>query len=655
MIRVVTCLVAEHDLRFVVVAYVVCFLACLAAINLFHRARPKRRARLVWIVTAGVATGGGIWATHFIAMLGYEPGVTIAYDIWLTTISLLAAIAITSFGMAIAVYGPARWAPGVGGAVVGGGVACMHYLGMLAVELPGRIDWWPDLIAISIVLAMLMSAPALIIASRHDGRRAVVGAAFLLTLAIVALHFTAMGAVQIVPDPTRAMTQLVLPPTLLAIAVAAVALGVLATSLAGAFFDGRLRQQNERLTAALNNMSHGLSMLDESERLIVCNEPYLHMYKLSPEQAAPGLTLRQLLENRRSTGTFTGDPDEYVVDYRKRITEGKITNTTVEMTDGRVFAVSTRPMQSGGAVVIHEDITEQRRNDKERASFLEQEQRRAKIEAAICSFRERVESVLKTVADRAVAMRATASSLLDSFGRTTQRAEGAVQTSNRASANVETAATAADELSTSIAEISRQLSQTTEVVRLAVVEAQGTNDEIAGLAQGAQKIGDVVKLIRAIAEQTNLLALNATIEAARAGEAGKGFAVVASEVKSLAVQTAKATEEIAGQIAAVQDSTTGAVDAIRRITSRMQEISSYTSTVAASVQQQDAATGEISENVGSAAGGAKEIVSALSDVAGAATDSRHSAQTLVAASEEVASAAVDLRGQVESFLTKVAV
>ena len=113
---------------------------------------------------------------------------------------------------------------------------------------------------------------------------------------------------------------------------------------------------------------------------------------------------------------------------------------------------------------------------------------------------------------------------------------------------METAAVAADELSRSIAEISRQLTHTTNIVGLATSEARATDGEIGGLADGAQKIGDVVKLIRNIAGQTNLLALNATIEAARAGEAGKGFAVVASEAKSLAVQTAKATEDIASHI-----------------------------------------------------------------------------------------------------------
>jgi methyl-accepting chemotaxis protein len=178
--------------------------------------------------------------------------------------------------------------------------------------------------------------------------------------------------------------------------------------------------------------------------------------------------------------------------------------------------------------------------------------------------------------------------------KTSQRAEGAVQASNEASANVETAASAANEMSTSIDEISRQLGQTNNLVGIATSEAGSTNDQIGSLASAAQKIGDVVRLIQDVAGQTNLLALNATIEAARAGEAGRGFAVVASEVKSLAVQTAKATEEIAGQISAVQGSTTTAVGAIGRIVDRMREINKFTGAVAASVQQQSAATGEIS-------------------------------------------------------------
>ena len=188
-----------------------------------------------------------------------------------------------------------------------------------------------------------------------------------------------------------------------------------------------------------------------------------------------------------------------------------------------------------------------------------------------------------------------------------------------------------------------------------MAEAHSTNDEIVGLARAAQEIGDVVKLIQQVAGQTNLLALNATIEAARAGEAGRGFAVVASEVKALAVQTAKATEQIAAQIAAVQTSTTSTVEAIRRNTDRMQEINRYTSAVAASLAQQNAATSEITHNVAGAAEGTKAVVAVLEQVAGAVSRTLGSADTMLASSEAVEVAAGSLREKVEDFLRKVAV
>jgi methyl-accepting chemotaxis protein len=190
---------------------------------------------------------------------------------------------------------------------------------------------------------------------------------------------------------------------------------------------------------------------------------------------------------------------------------------------------------------------------------------------------------------------------------------------------------------------------------LATGEARSTDSEIAGLAAGAQKIGDVVKLIRSIAEQTNLLALNATIEAARAGKAGKGFAVVASEVKSLAVQTAEATEEIANHILAVQNSTSGAVEAIRKIATRMQEINEYSAAVAAAIEQQNSATEEISQNVASAADGTTHVVAVLGEVAGAATATRSAAAVVRDASQSAEAAVANLRVEVEDFLTKVAV
>jgi len=432
-------------------------------------------------------------------------------------------------------------------------------------------------------------------------------------------------------------------------------LTLLGLSAASVFVIHCLRQQNRLLAAAVENMPQGLCMLDSSARLMLCNERYLDIYGLNAKQILPGSRLRDLLEHCRAAGTFSGDSDVYATECMDRSAQGKMTSTAFEMADGRIIALASRPMPGGGWVDTHEDITERRRAALQRSSMQEHQQRRIALEEAIGVFRRRAENLLKSTSESATTMRTMASALVGASGQTARRAESAAKRSHQASKNVKSAAVAAEEMSTATAEISQRLGHTADIVCVAVKEAQTTNEQVAGLAQAAQKIDDVVQLIRDIAGRTNLLALNATIEAARAGEAGKGFAVVASEVKLLAVQTAKATEDVAGQIAAVQKSTAMAVAGISRIAERMREINEDTSSVAASVHQQDAATGEISHNVGSAADGTKVIASELSDVAGEACDARTSAQTLLEACEGVASVAANLRGEVESFLGKVAV
>jgi methyl-accepting chemotaxis protein len=443
-------------------------------------------------------------------------------------------------------------------------------------------------------------------------------------------------------------------PAITASAVGAAILSVAAVTLAAGFRIRSLRFHNRRMRVALDNMSQGLCMFDANERLVVCNTRYMDMYKLPPEVAKRGTTLTSLLEYRTANGSFSRNIEGYRRELLASMAEGKAKTTEVKSADGRVIFVTNRPMAGGGWVATHEDVTERRDAEAERAAMHEQQQRRSAIEQAIAAFRRRVEEHLRTVTEGAMAMRSTAATLFDNSSETSKSAESAVAASNEACTNVETAATAADELTGSIGEIGRQLSLTTDIVRAAVGEAQGTNEQIAALSQAAQKIGDVIKLIRTIAGQTNLLALNATIEAARAGEAGKGFAVVAAEVKSLAVQTAKATEDIAQLITSVQGATSGAVAAIGRIASRMQEIDSCATAVSSAVEEQSAATGEISQNVASAAGGAKAVVAVLTEVAGAATDTRQSAESVLSASQAVEAAAAELRREVEGFLASVA-
>jgi methyl-accepting chemotaxis protein len=443
-------------------------------------------------------------------------------------------------------------------------------------------------------------------------------------------------------------------PSALTVKVLGIVAAILAMATTGLVLARKLRLHNRRMRVAVNNMSQGLCMFDRNDRLVLCNQRYLDLYHIPEDVAKPGVTLISLLEYRRSTKSLSIEIEVYRSNLKASLAQDQATTTEVTSGDGRLICVINRPMAGGGWVATHEDITERRDAARERVTMQEQQGRRTMIEQAILAFRQRVEDHLHIVADGAIAMRTTAATLLGNSGKTAKSAEGAVTASNEASLNVETAAIAADELASSIGEIGRQLARTTDIVRAAVDEAQGTNRQIATLAQAAQKIGDVVKLIRAIAGQTNLLALNATIEAARAGEAGKGFAVVAAEVKSLAVQTAKATEDIASLIMAVQAATTGAVGAIGRIAGRMQEIDSYATAVASSVEEQSAATGEISQNVASAAGGAKLVVTVLDEVAGAAVETRTSAESVLTASQAVEAAAVELRREVEGFLKRVA-
>jgi methyl-accepting chemotaxis protein len=651
MFRVLTCLTAEHDLRLVVVAGLICFLASFTAIHLFGRARALAgRARAVWILAAGAATGCGIWATHFIAMLAYDPGISIAYNVTLTAFSLVLAVMITGLGLTLAVQVPRTWSGVAGGCIVGFGVACMHYMGMWAIELPGRVTWSLDLVIASIAVGMLLGAVALTIATRSS-----LLAALFLTLAIVAHHFTAMGAVEIVPDPTRTMTALSLSPASLALAVASAAISILSMSLIGAFADRRLGDKSLLLTTALNNMTQGVIMFDSEERFVICNDRFLQMYNLSRDVVKPGSTLLDVIKHRFETGSLKRDAEAYRKELLAEIAQGKTVSAIVETPDGHAISVVNKPIPGGKYWVgTHDDITDRLTSERRSAALAEQEHRRAEIERAIQPFREGVEVVLNAISESATAMQTVASELSSSSADTARQSSGAVQESHTASENVTIAANAAEEMTKSIMDIDQQLAKATNLVRAAVVESETTNKEIALLADVTQKIGDVVKLIQSIAAQTNLLALNATIEAARAGSTGRGFAVVASEVKALSVQTAKATEEIAGQIQAVQASSGSAVEAIQRITRRMKEINEHTASIAASVGQQSAVTSEISQNVTRAAQKAKAVAAVLDQVTNSVTKTNMSAGTVSAASQSVQDAARALQTKVEGFLRTVA-
>ncbi|MEW5421973.1 PAS domain S-box protein [Amorphus sp. 3PC139-8] len=198
---------------------------------------------------------------------------------------------------------------------------------------------------------------------------------------------------------------------------------------------------------------------------------------------------------------------------------------------------------------------------------------------------------------------------------TSRQASSAASASAQTSSNVQAVASGAEELAASVAEISQQVTHALRITEEAVTEGERTNAIVTGLSDAAQRIGDIVDLINSIASQTNLLALNATIEAARAGDAGKGFSVVAAEVKNLANQTAKATDEIGSQIQSVQSATQHAVDALKMIGERINDINTISSSIASAVEEQTAVTRDMSENMQTAAHGVDTILQNMSAIA----------------------------------------
>ena len=371
MFRVISCLGGQHDLRLVVLAAIVCFVTSLVAVNLIHRARMTRhRARLAWIVTAGAASGCGIWATHFIAMLAYEPGIPVAYDIFLTALSFLFAAALMSVGIAVTIFGSGTRSALLGGAIVGLAIAGMHFLGMQALEVPGRVTWAPDLVIASIVFAVGFGMAAMEATRRKGITMAVVGA-MALSIAIVSLHFTAMGAIEIVPDPTRSVTPFSLSPSLLALCVAAVTALVLAIGAAGSIVDQRIGEKNERLEAALQNMYQGLCMLNNDLEVMVVNQRFLEMFGIAPEQVKPLMPMKDLLDVAQQSVPFG---QETLLELRRwafrLIRERKSGTTVFRRSDGRIYAVSHEHMPTmNGWVDTFEDITE-RRNAEEKIAFL---------------------------------------------------------------------------------------------------------------------------------------------------------------------------------------------------------------------------------------------------------------------------------------------
>jgi len=290
--------------------------------------------------------------------------------------------------------------------------------------------------------------------------------------------------------------------------------------------------------------------------------------------------------------------------------------------------------------------------DPKVASRDELGQMAAALTDALGNLRGAISSVVRTareVDQSAVGLSASSTQVGAGAEETSTQAGVVAAAADQVSRNVQTVAAGAEEMGASISEIAKNANNAAEVAARATKEAAEANDQISRLGASSQEIGAVVKTITTIAEQTNLLALNATIEAARAGEAGKGFAVVAGEVKELAQETARATEDIARRVEAIQADSFGAVEAVSRIGEIIAQINDFQLTIASAVEEQTVTTQEMSRSVVEAAAGSGEIAANITGVATAADDSSRVVTDMGRSVSDLARLATELREQVATF------
>ena len=639
VIAVYSCIVNQHDLRLVVLAAIICALASFTAVTLVHHVRRSAgRARYLWLCVAAVATGFGIWATHFIAMLAYSSGVPSGYNAFLTGLSLIVAIVATCAGFAIATmakFPGNRW---VGGFVVGGGIAVMHFTGMAAFEIAGRIVWDQAYVVASIGFGELFGGAAVVTALHGNSFKFRALGALLLTLGICLLHFIAMAAVTIVPDLSVDVPAKALNSKLVAVAVAVASLAIIGMAMAGLAFEVRDRRRSrieaDRMHGLANVSIDGLIVCDGDE-IVTVNDSFAALVGAEFRQVV-GRSIGQYISEQSVFNELSENPNVLIEtvlrDHGGNEIPIELIQKPIVYCDKPHLAVSVRDLRRRKQAVA---------------------EKRAALEALAQDFESKILTVAAALAASAAQLDGSAramNGIAEASGRSANDASVVAEETTRVAGTV---SSAIDELSAAMHDIDAQLANAAAVVVEATRRAGVAVGHADGLVATVTEIDEVADLIQAIASQTNLLALNATIEAARAGEAGRGFAVVAQEVKTLAAQTTQSLDSIRSKTGAVGGIIGGVRDATQSMSAVIAQIESVSRGITGAVRMQSDATARIAETVEGAAGRSRQVADTIAGVNEFAGRTRVGADQILHAAADLNRQAAALQQEAQAFIAHV--
>ncbi|RKP44466.1 EAL domain-containing protein [Pararobbsia silviterrae] len=364
MTNVFACVWGRHDIGVIVVAVLVCLAGSWSVIRLFQRASAAVGSeRIAWILLSTVIADAAIWCTHFIAMLGYHPGVAVSVDPALVVVSLLITTVGAGLGFAVAV--DRGFNAIIGGAIIGLAIAGMHYTGMMAYRVNGTTVWNPTWLFASIVVSVVFAALALHVAVRRPPFSGGTAATVLLALAISGMHFTGMAAFHVYPLAVNASLPNADPMQTFALTVATVTALIATASLAIHRIDSRVRVV---ASEALNHMSNGLILVAGDGTIRLVNDRIREMLNLSAHSLHVGMSLHQYIHNLGDReGWDAPEIRRIVADVESWMHEGASVRIERRFGDGTILSIASKPASDGGTILTYDDVTEIRQGQRELA------------------------------------------------------------------------------------------------------------------------------------------------------------------------------------------------------------------------------------------------------------------------------------------------